>query len=128
MSFTSRLYVHSTDRTFLVGGQPLVHTWYVKQVHAWKSPDILLNFKLAQADCTFLLMIVVPIFLHLFVLVRKGVHFDDVLRGPSVDMPQPLFQTQQFLVRGPMRHHHAPHSQLQVAGEVIVGKLVGECW
>lgn len=33
----------------------------------------------------------------LFILVRKGVHFDDVLRGPSVDMPQPLFQTQQFL-------------------------------
>lgn len=101
----------------------------MEQVHAGKSPNVLLDFKLAQADRTFLLVVVVvSVFLRLFVLVRKGVHFDDVLRGPSVDMAQPLFQTQQFLIRGPMRHHHAPHPQLQVAGDVIVGKLVGECW
>lgn len=102
------LDVHAANRAALVGGQPLVHTDHVEQVHAGQAPDFFIVFKLAQADGAFLhvVLVVTTASWNLLILVRKGVPFYSVLGSSTVDHHTTVLKQPHSLLNMPREQWH----------------------
>lgn len=71
--------VDTTYWTVFIRDQPLINTIHMEEMHAWQSPNVILNFKQWQTYCTFFTAIIFIQFTltsNTFVFMRKGISFN----------------------------------------------------